>query len=58
MYRFDKMVEWLTQIVSSSKSVHLYTQGMWGLKSMLVLSNMEPFEYGPRKYTSQVCARA
>ena len=52
------MTEWLTQIVSGSKSAPLYMQGTWGLKSMLVLSNVEPFKYGPRKYTSPVRARA
>ena len=35
MYRFDRMAKWLTQMVLGSISVPLYTQGMWGLKSML-----------------------
>ena len=52
------MTEWLTKIVSGSKSVPLYTQGTGGLKSVPVLSNVEPFEYGPQKYTSQVHAHA
>ena len=56
MYHFDRMTQWLTQMVSGSKSVPLYMQGTWGLKSLPVLSNM--FEYGPRKYTSQVDAHA
>ena len=55
---FDRTVEWLTQLVSGSISVPLYTQGTWGLKSVLVLSNVEPFEYGPQKYTSPVHAHA
>ena len=58
MYHFDRMIEWLTQLVLGSISVPLYTQGMWGLKSVPVLSNVETFEYGPRKYTSPVRARA
>ena len=31
VYHFDKTTEWLTQIISGSKSVPLYTQGMRGL---------------------------
>ena len=58
VYHFDMTSEWLTQLVSGSISVPLYMQGTWGLKSMPVLSNVEPFEYGPRKYTSQVRPRA
>ena len=58
VYHFDRMTEWLTQVVSGSKRAPLYTQGMWGIKSVPVWSNVEPFEYGPHKYTSQVRARA
>ena len=58
VYRFDRTVEWLTQMVSGSKSVPLYTQGTWGIKYVPVLSNVEPFEYDPWKYTSQVRACA
>ena len=56
VYHFDRMVEWLTQMVTGSKSVPLYTQGTWGIKYVLVLSNI--FEYGPRKDTPQEDARA
>ena len=58
MYYFNMTIEWLILIVLGYKRVPLYMQGMWGLKSVLVLSNVELFEYGPQKYTSPVRARS
>ena len=54
MYFFDKMIDRLLSWSRDPNDVSQYMQGMWELKSIVVLSNAQPFERGLPIYF-QVC---
>ena len=47
VYFFDKTDDMLLSLSQNLVGVSQYTQGTWELKSIVVLSNAQPFERGP-----------
>ena len=52
VYHFYRTAKWLTQLVSGSISVPLYTQGTWGLKSVLS-AHLQICKCGPWVYAHE-----